>query len=56
MLPGNPVFVQPAESLKDSAIGVVIINSEGYIKEYNQIREYDHVQFVGKVLGKYHES
>lgn len=66
------VFVKPTDYLKDADIGIVIINNEGYIKEYNQtknafisfnkkydpipIREYDHVHVVGKVLGKYHES
>ena len=66
------VFVKPTDYLNDSDIGIVIINNEGYIKEYNQtknafislnkkydpilIREYDHVHVVGKVLGKYHES
>lgn len=66
------VFVKPTDYLKDADVGIVIINNEGYIKEYNQMKnafisfnrkydpipvhEYDHVHVVGKVLGKYHES
>lgn len=61
------VFIEPASSLEDGDVGIIIINGEGYIKQYQAGRfvsfnskyppivpgEYDQVKIAGRVLCKY---
>ncbi|WP_050740445.1 XRE family transcriptional regulator [Acetobacterium bakii] len=61
------VFIQPASLLEEGDVGIIVINDEGYIKQYRDHQfisfnpkykpilpgEYDNVRIAGKVLSKY---
>ncbi|MGV8906237.1 MAG: XRE family transcriptional regulator [Acetobacterium sp.] len=61
------VFIQPAALLEEGDVGIIVINDEGYIKQYRDHQfisfnpkykpilpnEYDNVRIAGKVLSKY---
>lgn len=61
------VFVKPVNTLTPGDIGIIVINGEGFIKQYQKNEllsfnpsyapispsEYDEIRIVGKVLGHY---
>ncbi|HEY5555714.1 XRE family transcriptional regulator [Acetobacterium sp.] len=61
------VFIQPASLLEEGDVGIIVINDEGYIKQYRDHQfisfnpkykpilpgAYDNVRIAGKVLSKY---
>ncbi|MBC3797390.1 S24 family peptidase [Acetobacterium tundrae] len=64
---GDIVFVEPTAHLNEGDVGIIVINSEGYIKQYRDQQfisfnpkyppilpnEYDTVRIAGRVLSKY---
>ena len=67
---GDIVFVEPAADLNEGDVGIIVINSEGYIKQYRDQqfisfnpkyppilpKAYDSVRIAGRVLSKYHQT
>lgn len=61
------VFIEPANSLDPGDVGIIVINGEGFIKQFQKNEfisfnsdykaispgEYDEIRVVGKVLGRY---
>jgi repressor LexA len=67
---GDIVFVEPTHHLDEGDVGIIVINSEGYIKQYRDQqfisfnpkyppilpKTYDTIRIAGRVLSKYHQK